>query len=412
MPDSVADPCHHYTTVASSPFFPTLHFPTTTTPPAFRPQILRCTRPSPSHAVPAQLAPSPTPTTRTPTMVIATASTHAGGSGGALLDSRGRLVGLVTSNARHVAGGTLPRLAFCIAAEELEPVVAWCTAHDQAHGQGHGQGQAHGHGRVGGVAAALGKEATGAARGGGSGKGAGSGKAAYHGLVEELRRMDGDCPEAARWVGGWVWVGLGVLAGPWNGRWEQQRGRGKGSFVELACSGLLALQCRALPVLCASRKLPSLARNHNCTLARVALRLRLHEYVTLAGVRTVRLLMQPDHGCCRTMCRFAMAAGYGGCSRRIWRSSLQRAAMEQDPSHRAAVQPGLVVWGRLQAPGGTRRRRARGPGQASGCPITYASSSLFDNRTTVSQMETARSHLAGQRLECLSLCCSSALGRS
>ncbi len=145
-------------------------------------------------------------------MLIATATTHAGGSGGALLDSHGRLVGLVTSNARHVAGGTLPRLAFCIAAEELEPVLAWCTVHDQGHWPAHGQGQGqahkqdHGEGHVAGVLM-LGKGGAGAAGRGGSGEGAGNGKAAYRGFVEELWRMDVDCSEAARWVGGWVWVG-------------------------------------------------------------------------------------------------------------------------------------------------------------------------------------------------------------
>ncbi|GFR47976.1 hypothetical protein Agub_g9800 [Astrephomene gubernaculifera] len=63
-----------------------------------------------------------------PTMLLATTTTHAGGSGGALLDSRGRLVGLVTSNARHAGGATLPNMAFCIAAEELEPVLRWAAA--------------------------------------------------------------------------------------------------------------------------------------------------------------------------------------------------------------------------------------------------------------------------------------------
>ncbi|KAG2486507.1 hypothetical protein HYH03_014809 [Edaphochlamys debaryana] len=62
-----------------------------------------------------------------PTMIIATTTTHAGGSGGALLDGSGRLVGLVTSNARHAGGTTLPNMAFCIAAEELEPVIRWAA---------------------------------------------------------------------------------------------------------------------------------------------------------------------------------------------------------------------------------------------------------------------------------------------
>ncbi|GLI61287.1 hypothetical protein VaNZ11_003638 [Volvox africanus] len=63
-----------------------------------------------------------------PSMVIASTTTHAGGSGGALLDCHGRLVGLVTSNARHAGGITLPNMAFCIAAEELAPVIRWAAA--------------------------------------------------------------------------------------------------------------------------------------------------------------------------------------------------------------------------------------------------------------------------------------------
>ncbi|KXZ53239.1 hypothetical protein GPECTOR_7g1133 [Gonium pectorale] len=69
-----------------------------------------------------------------PTMVIATTTTHAGGSGGALLDGQGHLVGLVTSNARHAGGATLANMAFCIAAEELEPVLRWAAAWGGSHG--------------------------------------------------------------------------------------------------------------------------------------------------------------------------------------------------------------------------------------------------------------------------------------
>jgi S1-C subfamily serine protease len=58
-------------------------------------------------------------------MVISTAAVHSGASGGALLDAAGRLVGLVTSNARHVKGQTLPHLNFCISAAELRPVWEW-----------------------------------------------------------------------------------------------------------------------------------------------------------------------------------------------------------------------------------------------------------------------------------------------
>jgi hypothetical protein len=41
---------------------------------------------------------------------------------------QGRLAGLVTSNARHSSGATLPRLSFCIAAHELQAVLAWAQA--------------------------------------------------------------------------------------------------------------------------------------------------------------------------------------------------------------------------------------------------------------------------------------------
>jgi peroxisomal leader peptide-processing protease len=65
-------------------------------------------------------------------MLVGTASVHAGASGGALLDAAGRLLGLVTSNARHARGGTLPNLNFSIAADELRPWMAWAAAWDRA----------------------------------------------------------------------------------------------------------------------------------------------------------------------------------------------------------------------------------------------------------------------------------------
>eukprot|EP00775_Hariotina_reticulata_P010447 gene10447-biopygen9974 len=60
-----------------------------------------------------------------PSMVISTAAVHAGASGGALVNDAGELIGLVTSNARHARGTTLPHLNFCISAEELAPVWTW-----------------------------------------------------------------------------------------------------------------------------------------------------------------------------------------------------------------------------------------------------------------------------------------------
>jgi S1-C subfamily serine protease len=65
-----------------------------------------------------------------PSMVISTAAVHAGASGGALVDASGRLQGLVTSNARHARGATLPHLNFCISAAELRPVWEWAQRWD------------------------------------------------------------------------------------------------------------------------------------------------------------------------------------------------------------------------------------------------------------------------------------------
>jgi S1-C subfamily serine protease len=66
-----------------------------------------------------------------PSMVISTAAVHSGASGGALVDAAGRLVGLVTSNARHVKGQTLPHMNFCISAAELRPVWDWAQQQQQ-----------------------------------------------------------------------------------------------------------------------------------------------------------------------------------------------------------------------------------------------------------------------------------------
>ena len=54
---------------------------------------------------------------------------RAGASGGAVVDQSGRLVGLVTSNARHSSSGVvLPNLNFCLAAEALRPLWGLLTA--------------------------------------------------------------------------------------------------------------------------------------------------------------------------------------------------------------------------------------------------------------------------------------------
>ena len=57
-------------------------------------------------------------------MLIVTAAVHAGASGGALVDARGRLAGVVTSNTRHHSGATLARFAYAVASEELAPLWA------------------------------------------------------------------------------------------------------------------------------------------------------------------------------------------------------------------------------------------------------------------------------------------------
>lgn len=62
-----------------------------------------------------------------PSMLITTAAVHAGASGGAVVDSKGQLLGLVTSNARHAKGATLPHWNFCIAAAELAPLWDWAA---------------------------------------------------------------------------------------------------------------------------------------------------------------------------------------------------------------------------------------------------------------------------------------------
>ncbi|KAB2011661.1 hypothetical protein ES319_D09G035300v1 [Gossypium barbadense] len=49
-----------------------------------------------------------------PAMLETTAAVHPGGSGGAVVNSDGRLIGLVTSNARHGGGTVIPHLNFSI----------------------------------------------------------------------------------------------------------------------------------------------------------------------------------------------------------------------------------------------------------------------------------------------------------
>lgn len=74
-----------------------------------------------------------------PAMLLTTAAVHSGASGGAVLDTAsGRLLGLVTSNAKHTPSAVaaksagpptvLPHINFGIAAAQLRPVVAAAQA--------------------------------------------------------------------------------------------------------------------------------------------------------------------------------------------------------------------------------------------------------------------------------------------
>ncbi|CAE5958715.1 unnamed protein product [Arabidopsis arenosa] len=57
-----------------------------------------------------------------PAMLETTAAVHPGGSGGAVLNSSGHMIGLVTSNARHGAGTVIPHLNFSIPCAVLAPI--------------------------------------------------------------------------------------------------------------------------------------------------------------------------------------------------------------------------------------------------------------------------------------------------
>ncbi|KAM7254728.1 hypothetical protein ACFE04_019969 [Oxalis oulophora] len=57
-----------------------------------------------------------------PVMLETTAAIHPGGSGGAVVNSDGHMIGLVTSNARHVGGKLIPHLNFSIPSAVLAPI--------------------------------------------------------------------------------------------------------------------------------------------------------------------------------------------------------------------------------------------------------------------------------------------------
>ncbi|KAF0923360.1 hypothetical protein E2562_006269 [Oryza meyeriana var. granulata] len=65
-----------------------------------------------------------------PVMLQTTAAVHPGASGGVLLNSLGRMVGLITSNAKHGGGSTIPHLNFSIPCKSLEMVFNYSAKGD------------------------------------------------------------------------------------------------------------------------------------------------------------------------------------------------------------------------------------------------------------------------------------------
>ncbi|XP_047313445.1 glyoxysomal processing protease, glyoxysomal isoform X2 [Impatiens glandulifera] len=63
-----------------------------------------------------------------PAMLETTAAVHPGGSGGAVLNSDGHMIGLVTSNARHGGGTVIPHLNFSIPCAALELIFKFSKA--------------------------------------------------------------------------------------------------------------------------------------------------------------------------------------------------------------------------------------------------------------------------------------------
>ncbi|MCO5570795.1 hypothetical protein L7F22_024523 [Adiantum nelumboides] len=62
-----------------------------------------------------------------PAMLETTAAVHPGGSGGAVVNEHGRLIGLVTSNARHSGGAVIPHLNFSIPYASLKPIFSFAS---------------------------------------------------------------------------------------------------------------------------------------------------------------------------------------------------------------------------------------------------------------------------------------------
>lgn len=59
-----------------------------------------------------------------PAMLLTSASVRSGASGGALISAAtGKLLGLVTSNTRHMLGSMYPKLNFVLPSNHLRPIV-------------------------------------------------------------------------------------------------------------------------------------------------------------------------------------------------------------------------------------------------------------------------------------------------
>ncbi|RWV80178.1 hypothetical protein GW17_00058588, partial [Ensete ventricosum] len=65
-----------------------------------------------------------------PVMLQTTAAVHPGASGGAVVDSDGHMIGLITSNAKHGGGRTIPHLNFSIPCAALLPVFRFSDDYD------------------------------------------------------------------------------------------------------------------------------------------------------------------------------------------------------------------------------------------------------------------------------------------
>ncbi|GER25442.1 protease-related family protein, partial [Striga asiatica] len=76
-----------------------------------------------AKVIEATQSPKPNSDEKFPVMLETTAAVHPGSSGGAVVNSDGRMIGLVTSNAKHGGGTVIPHLNFSIPCAALKPVL-------------------------------------------------------------------------------------------------------------------------------------------------------------------------------------------------------------------------------------------------------------------------------------------------